>query len=54
MLKSYRDGARVLKTAYSLKVAEMEARGATLDEIYPFISGDRSRDSLESGDPTAA
>ncbi len=34
---------RVLKNEVSLKVAEMEARGTTLEELIPYIRGDRGQ-----------
>lgn len=54
ILKSYKDGARVLKTDYALKIAEMEQRGANFEEVYPFISGSKSRASMKCGDPNGA
>jgi nitronate monooxygenase len=42
--------ARAIKTDFSLKVLEMETRGATLDELFPMISGTRSNGSYASGD----
>jgi nitronate monooxygenase len=50
--RSIENQTRVLKNEVSLKVAEMEARGATLEELVPFISGDRGR-KVYAGDLSA-
>ncbi len=52
--RSIKNGARVIKTDFALKVQAMEARGATLDELYPFISGARIKKAYETGDTEAA
>jgi len=41
---------RVLKTALSLKVLEMEEAGATLPDLLPMITGLRGKQALEEGD----
>ena len=46
--------ARAIKTDFSLKVLEMEAKGATLDELFPMISGTRGKGSYASGDINSA
>jgi nitronate monooxygenase len=48
--RSLRNTERVLRNAVSEKVAEMEQRGAQLEELAPFLSGLRGRELLESGD----
>jgi nitronate monooxygenase len=39
LLKSINNPSRVAKNAVAAKVAEMEARGATLEELLPIIAG---------------
>jgi NAD(P)H-dependent flavin oxidoreductase YrpB (nitropropane dioxygenase family) len=48
--RSIRNAARVMKTDFSQRVLEMEEKGATLEELLPMISGDRSKRSYTSGD----
>ena len=48
--RSIESTARVVKTEFSLKVAEIDARGATLDELYPLVSGERVKRAFHSGD----
>ena len=48
--RSIRNESRVIKTDFSSKVLEMEEKGATLDELFPLISGTRIKDSYASGD----
>ncbi|MBI4186714.1 MAG: nitronate monooxygenase [Chloroflexi bacterium] len=48
--RSIKNAARVMKTGFSLKILEMEEKGATLEELLPLISGQRSRQSYTSGD----
>lgn len=48
--RSIKNGARVIKTDFSLKVARMETRGATLAELYPLINGARIKKAYTSGD----
>jgi NAD(P)H-dependent flavin oxidoreductase YrpB (nitropropane dioxygenase family) len=52
--RSIQNAARVMKTDYAQRVLEMEEKGATLEELLPFISGDRSKRSYISGDINAA
>lgn len=40
---------RVWMNAASKRVAEIEARGGGLDEIYPLVSGDATREMYETG-----
>jgi NAD(P)H-dependent flavin oxidoreductase YrpB (nitropropane dioxygenase family) len=39
LMKSIKNPSRVVKNAVSAKVAEMEAQGATLEELIPIIAG---------------
>jgi NAD(P)H-dependent flavin oxidoreductase YrpB (nitropropane dioxygenase family) len=48
--RSIKNTARVIKTEFSQRVLEIEEKGATLEELLPFISGDRSKQSYISGD----
>ncbi len=51
--RSIKNAARVIKTDFAQKVLEMEARGATLEELLPMISGLRGKHALETGDVNA-
>ncbi len=48
--RSIKNAARVMKTQFSQRALEMEEKGATLEELLPMISGDRSKRSYISGD----
>jgi nitronate monooxygenase len=48
--RSIRNAARVMKTKFSQAVLELEEKGAPLEELLPFISGERSKQSYISGD----
>ncbi|MEK7849093.1 MAG: nitronate monooxygenase [Chloroflexota bacterium] len=48
--RSLRNTARVLRNPVSQQVSEMEARGATLEQLAPLLSGQREREVFESGD----
>ena len=48
--RSFNNPERVLKTALSLKVLEMEEKGATLEELLPLITGLRGKQALHEGD----
>ena len=48
--RSIKNTARVMKTEFSQAVLELEEKGATLEELLPFISGDRGKMSYISGD----
>ena len=48
--RSFNNPERVLKTALSLKVLEMEEKGATLEELLPMITGLQGKKALEDGD----
>lgn len=52
--RSIKNPARVMKTEFSRRVLEMEEKGATLEELMPLISGDRSKGSYISGDANDA
>jgi len=48
--RSIRNAARVLKTDFARKVLEMEEKGATLDELFPLITGSRAKHVYADGD----
>ncbi|MDK2888041.1 nitronate monooxygenase [Desulfofundulus australicus DSM 11792] len=48
--RSIRNAARVIKNSAAEKVLEMEARGATLEELLTIISGQVGRRALFEGD----
>lgn len=48
--RSIKNAARVMKTDFSRRVLEMEARGATLEELLPLLSGTLNKQALEEGD----
>jgi len=48
--RSIKNAARVMKTEFSLRVLEMEEKGATLEELLSLISGERAKRSYISGD----
>jgi len=48
--RSINNAARVIKTDFALKVREMEEKGATLEELFPMLDGNRARRSYTSGD----
>ena len=47
--RSIKNSARVMKTEFSQRVLELEEAGATLEELLPFISGERSKQSYING-----
>jgi NAD(P)H-dependent flavin oxidoreductase YrpB (nitropropane dioxygenase family) len=47
--RSIKNAARVMKTEFTERILEMEEKGATLDELMPLISGERSKQSYISG-----
>jgi NAD(P)H-dependent flavin oxidoreductase YrpB (nitropropane dioxygenase family) len=49
VMESLKNPARVLKTPWSEKIIEMEQRGASLEELAPFISGRVSRQGWAEG-----
>jgi NADH:quinone reductase (non-electrogenic) len=50
IMRSIENTHRVLKSKYSDKIREMEAKGATLEQLLPFISGEASRKAAEDGE----
>ena len=48
--RSFDNPERVLKTTLSLKVLEMEEKGATLEELLPMITGLQGKQALDEGD----
>lgn len=48
--RSIRNAARVMRNAAAERVLEMEARGATLEELLTVIGGKVGRQALHSGD----
>lgn len=48
--RSLKNTGRVLRNPIAEKVAEMESRGATLEELAPLITGQRGKKLLETGD----
>ncbi len=47
--KSWGMQGRALKNGVIMKIQEMEANGGTLEDIMPFISGQRIKEAWESG-----
>lgn len=50
VMRSLRNTERVLKNTIADQVAEMEGRGAALDELAPLLSGQRGKKVMEEGD----
>ncbi len=48
--RSLRNSHRVLRNDVAEKVAEMEKQGATLEELIPWITGQRGKKLLETGE----
>ena len=48
--RSLRNTTRAFKNAVSEKVAQMEKEGATLEQLAPFISGNKGKDVLDTGE----
>ena len=48
--KSVQNPSRVLRNSVAEQVLAMEARGATLDDLMPLISGLRGRSLMQDGD----
>jgi NAD(P)H-dependent flavin oxidoreductase YrpB (nitropropane dioxygenase family) len=48
--RSIQNAARVIKTDFAQRVLAMEERGATLEELFPMLDGNRVRRSYQSGD----
>lgn len=53
ILRPYKNTARVIKNEASRKVAELEARGAGVEEVLPLISGMKGLQLYASGDINA-
>jgi NAD(P)H-dependent flavin oxidoreductase YrpB (nitropropane dioxygenase family) len=47
--RSIRNAARVIKTDFAQKVLAMEEKGATLEELFPMLDGQRAKRSYASG-----
>jgi nitronate monooxygenase len=54
ILRSIRNAERVVTTAYTEKIREMEDKGATLQELLPMISGRHGLEAYRSGDRSNA
>ena len=52
--RSIKNAARVIKTDFAQKVLAMEERGATLEELFPMLDGQRVKRVYESGDTNDA
>lgn len=48
--RSVNNMGRFMKTGYAQKVLEMEEAGATLEQLLPYIKGERGRLALHGGD----
>jgi NAD(P)H-dependent flavin oxidoreductase YrpB (nitropropane dioxygenase family) len=48
--RSIRNASRVIKTDFSQKVLDMEAKGATLEELIVMLDGNRVKRSFDNGD----
>ena len=48
--RSLNNAARAIRNDFALKVLEMEEKGATLDELFPLLTGSRVKQSYISGD----
>jgi len=48
--RSIKNASRVIKTDFSQKVLEIEEKGATLEELLPWLDGLRIKKSYASGD----
>ncbi len=50
IMRSINNPERVAKTDFAHSILEMEARGSSLEELSPMISGLRQKQTLEKGD----
>jgi nitronate monooxygenase len=50
VMRALRNTERVLRNAVAEKAAEMEKRGATLEELAPLLTGTRGKELLETGE----
>ena len=48
--RSMKNTSRVVRTPYTEKIAEMEKKGAKLEELLPLLSGQRGRRAYDTGD----
>lgn len=53
IMRSFKNTGRVLKNEVAQKVAELEARGAGIEEVIPLVTGRKGRHMQESGDINA-
>ena len=49
VMKSFMNPSRVLKTPWSEKILEMENKGASIEELAPYISGNIGRKGWQQG-----
>jgi len=49
VLRSLRNTARVIKNSVAVRVADMEARGAGIEELLPLVSGKKELELMETG-----
>lgn len=50
VLRSLRNTARVIKNTVAARVAEMESKGASIEELLPLVSGKKELELMETGD----
>ncbi len=48
--RSLKNPSRVVRTEFTQKIAEMEEKGATLEELAPLISGQNRQSAYVTGD----
>ena len=48
--KSIKNASRVVRNVHTMKILDMENKGATLEELLPMISGERGVSAYETGD----
>lgn len=49
LLRAFRNTERVARNEVALKVREMESKGASIEELAPFISGEKTRQNVWLG-----
>ncbi|MFO7963386.1 MAG: nitronate monooxygenase family protein [Desulfobacterales bacterium] len=52
VMKAYMNPSRVLKTPWAEKILDMELKGASIEELAPYISGDVGRKGWQQGNIT--
>ncbi len=52
--RSIKNASRVVKTDFTQKILEMENKGATLEQLLPYLSGQRGQSAYDTGDVTNA